>query len=168
MFSLGRNIVFFAYQHYGIKPDVVSFAKGIAGGVPMGGILACDRVAQVFTPGTHASTFGANPLATSAANYILDTVGNPEFLQEVSEKSQYFVQKLSKLKEVNPHIKDIRGKGLMIGVEIDENISDVINQCIQSGLLVCGAGHSTIRFVPPLIISKEEIDQTVQLFAKSL
>lgn len=166
--GIGRTGKFFAYQHYGIKPDVVAFAKGIAGGIPMGGILACDRVAQVFTPGTHASTFGANPLATSAANYVLDTVGDPEFLKDVSEKSQYFAQKLSELKDVNPHIKDIRGKGLMIGVEIDEDVSSVINQCIQSGLLVCGAGHSTVRFVPPLIIGKEEIDKVVQIFAESL
>jgi acetylornithine/N-succinyldiaminopimelate aminotransferase len=166
--GIGRTGTFFAYQQYGIKPDVVAFAKGIAGGIPMGGILACDRVAQVFTPGTHASTFGANPLATSAANYVLDTVGSPEFLEEVTKKSQYFISKLKKIKGENSHIKDIRGLGLMIGVEIDEEPAKVIQKCIQSGLLVCSAGHSTIRFVPPLIITKEEIDQATEIFAKSL
>jgi acetylornithine/N-succinyldiaminopimelate aminotransferase len=166
--GIGRTGTFFAYQQYGIKPDVVAFAKGIAGGIPMGGILACDRVAKVFTPGTHASTFGANPLATSAANYVLDTVGSPEFLEEVTNKSQYFISKLQKIKSKNSHIKDIRGLGLMLGVEIDEEPAEVIQKCIQSGLLVCSAGHSTIRFVPPLIITKEEIDQATEIFAKSL
>jgi acetylornithine/N-succinyldiaminopimelate aminotransferase len=166
--GIGRSGTFFAYQQYGIKPDVVAFAKGIAGGIPMGGILACDRVAKVFTPGTHASTFGANPLATAAANYVLDTVGTPEFLKNVSSKSQYFIHKLENIKSKNAHIKDIRGLGLMIGVEIDEDPAEVIQKCIQAGLLVCSAGHSTIRFVPPLIISNEEIDKATEIFADSL
>lgn len=166
--GIGRSGSFFAYQQYDLKPDVVAFAKGIAGGIPMGGIVACDRVAQVFTPGTHASTFGANPLATSAANVILDTVGDPDFLADVKEKGDYMKHGLEDIGKKTGKIVDVRGMGLMLGAEVTENPSDVIAKCIDGGLLVCGAGAKTVRFVPPLIVTKDDIDKALAIFKKAL
>ena len=166
--GMGRSGKFFAYQHYGLKPDVVAMAKGIAGGVPMGGIIACDRVAKAFTPGTHASTFGGNPLAAAASRYVLSVLTGEGFLDEVADKGAYMMDKLNGLKQAHPCIKDVRGKGLMIGVELDVPTSDIINACIENGLLLVGAGTNTIRFVPPLIVSYETIDQAIAIFEKAL
>lgn len=166
--GIGRSGKFFAYQHYGLKPDVVSMAKGIAGGVPMGGIIACDKVAQVFVPGTHASTFGGNPLATAASRYVLSVITADGFLDDVAEKGAYLMQKLKGLADTHDCVVDVRGKGLMVGVELSVNTGDVIAKCIDNGLLVVGAGTSTIRFVPPLIVTKDEIDQAVAIFEKAL
>lgn len=166
--GIGRSGTFFTYEQYGLKPDVVSFAKGIAGGVPMGGILACNRVAQAFGPGTHASTFGANPLATAAANYVLDHVGKADFLSEVTDKGVYLKDKLMALKAEIGKVVDVRGKGLMLGAEITGNPGEVIKECIRNGLLICSAGASTLRFVPPLIVTRDEIDQAVDIVKKAL
>lgn len=166
--GIGRTGKFFAYQHYNLKPDVVCMAKGIAGGFPMGGIVACDKVAQVFVPGTHASTFGGNPLATAAAQYVLGIITSDGFMNDVAKKGEYLTQKLTTLKEKHPCITDVRGKGLMLGVALSVPTSDIVAKAMEKGLLLVGAGSDAIRFVPPLIISKEEIDQAVQIFDSCL
>lgn len=166
--GIGRTGKFFAYQHYNLKPDVVCMAKGIAGGFPMGGIVACDKVAQVFVPGTHASTFGGNPLATAAARFVLNTITADGFLSEVAEKGDYLMQKLTALKKKHPCITDIRGKGLMLGVALSVPTGEIVSKAMAKGLLLVGAGSDAIRFVPPLIISKEEIDQAVDIFDQCL
>lgn len=159
--GIGRSGFFFAYQVYDIQPDIVSFAKGVAGGIPMGGIIAKKEVAQYFTPGTHASTFGGNPLATAAAGYVLRKVGDPDFLQAVKEKGNYLKEKLLTLKASNTHITDVRGFGLMQGLAFDCPVAPIIAKAMDNGLLLVGAGSNVIRFVPPLIVTKKEIDQAV-------
>ncbi len=166
--GIGRSGKFFAYQQYGVLPDVVMMAKGLGGGVPIGGIIASDKVAKAFIPGTHASTFGGNPLVSSAAKYVVDTITGPGFLAEVEEKGDYLKEKLIALKEKNPRIKDVRGMGLMVGVQIEGNVIDVIKKAMDLGLLLVGAGQSAIRFVPPLNVSREEIDCALDIFEKAL
>ncbi|MDD4508509.1 MAG: aminotransferase class III-fold pyridoxal phosphate-dependent enzyme, partial [Eubacteriaceae bacterium] len=159
--GIGRSGHFFAYQHYNLKPDIVAFAKGVAGGVPMGGIIANNKVASAFTPGTHASTFGANPLATAASCYVLKKIGDPAFLKNVSEMGLYLRNGLEKLRSSCTQIVDIRGMGLMLGIEIKGDVGQIVNQAMNMGLLIVGAGNATIRLVPPLIVTKDEIDQAI-------
>lgn len=159
--GIGRSGHFFAYQHYNLKPDIVAFAKGVAGGVPMGGIIANNKVSSAFTPGTHASTFGANPLATAASCYVLKKIGDPAFLKNVSEMGLYLRNGLEKLRSSCTQIVDIRGMGLMLGIEIKGDVGQIVNQAMNMGLLIVGAGNATIRLVPPLIVTKDEIDQAI-------
>lgn len=161
--GIGRTGCFFAYQHYGLKPDIVCFAKGVAGGIPMGGICACDHVAEYFVPGTHASTFGGNPLAASAANYVLSKIGDPLFLDEVQSKGKYLKEKLLQLKEKHACITDVRGLGLMQGIELDRSAASVIENAMEKGVLLAGAGPNVIRFVPPLIVTGGEIDRMIEV-----
>ncbi len=166
--GIGRTGTFFAYQQYGLKPDIVCFAKGIAGGVPMGGIIGSARISQYFTPGTHASTFGAGPLATAAANVVLDIVGDPAFLDEVKRKGDYLTEGLRSLQAKGDVIMDIRGLGLMQGIELSCEAGPIVNRAIENGLLLVGAGSHVIRFVPPLIVSETEIDRALAILEKSL
>lgn len=166
--GIGRSGKFFAYQQYGVLPDVVMMAKALGGGVPIGGIIAKDHVASVFTPGTHASTFGGNPLVCAASNYVIKTITTPGFLEEVQEKGNYLKEKLIKLKDKYPAIIDVRGMGLMVGVQIDGNTGVVVKKAMELGLLLVGAGATAIRFVPPLIVTKDEIDQALEIFEKAL
>ena len=166
--GIGRTGTFFAYQQYGLKPDIVCFAKGIAGGVPMGGIIGSARVSQYFTPGTHASTFGAGPLATAAANVVLDIVGDPAFLEDVKQKGEYLTNGLREIQTKCGVITDIRGLGLMQGIELKCEAAPVVNRAIDNGLLLVGAGKNVIRFVPPLIVSEAEIDRAMAILEKAL
>ena len=166
--GIGRSGKFFAYQHYGIKPDIVCMAKGIAGGFPMGGIVATDKASQVFVPGTHASTFGGNPLAAAASRYVLKTITADGFLDEVAEKGNYLRKKLEALQAKHANIEEVRGMGLMLGVALSTPVGDVIQRAMDQGLLLVGAGGVAVRFVPPLTVSKEEIDKAVEIFDQSL
>ena len=166
--GIGRTGTFFAYQGYGLKPDIVCFAKGVAGGVPMGGIIASEKVSRYFVPGTHASTFGAGPLATAAANVVLDIVGDPKFLDEVKNKGDYLRERLLALKAKGDVITDVRGLGLMQGIELTCEAGPVVNRAMDNGLLLVGAGENVIRFVPPLIISEADIDRGVAILEQSL
>lgn len=166
--GIGRTGTFFAYQGYGLKPDIVCFAKGVAGGVPMGGIIASEQVSRYFVPGTHASTFGAGPLATAAANVVLDIVGDPKFLDEVKHKGDTLRERLLALKAKGDVITDVRGLGLMQGIELTCEAGPVVNRAMDNGLLLVGAGKNVIRFVPPLIISEADIDRGVAILEQSL
>ena len=166
--GIGRSGKLFAYQQYGVTPDVVTMAKGLGGGVPIGGIIAKNQVAEVFTPGTHAATFGGNPFVCAAAKYVIETLTAPGFLEAVEEKGQYLKAKLEALKKDHPAIKEVRGMGLMIGVEVDTELSEIVAKAMDKGLLVITAGANAIRFVPPLVVSNEQIDQAVAIFAECL
>jgi len=166
--GIGRSGKLFAYQQYGVTPDVVTMAKGLGGGVPIGGIIAKNQVAEVFTPGTHAATFGGNPFVCAAAKYVIETLTAPGFLEAVEEKGQYLKAKLEALKKDHPAIREVRGMGLMIGVEVDTELSEIVAKAMDKGLLVITAGANAIRFVPPLIVSNEQIDQAVAIFAECL
>lgn len=155
--GIGRTGAMFTYQQYGLEPDLASCAKGLGGGVPVGAVLAGLKTADVLGPGDHGTTFGGNPLAARAAVVVLDKVGNPEFLAEVLRKGEYFQ---NQLKAMNlPHVKDVRGLGLMIGIEVGPDaIAQDLAALRQKGILALKAGTGTIRLLPPLIISDEQLD----------
>lgn len=159
--GVGRTGTFFAYQQYGIQPDLVSTAKGLGGGVPMGAVLAGEKTANVLGAGDHGTTFGGNPLASSAANVILDEVGDPEFLNEVAKKGESFMEQIRALNSED--VLDVRGLGLMIGIEVGpEKVGDLLTKLREKGVLALKAGTGTIRLLPPLVITDEQIAQAVE------
>lgn len=166
--GIGRTGKLFGYQIHGVKPDVVSLAKGLGGGIPIGAMMAIDKVADVFDRGDHASTFGGNPIATTAGNTVLDRLLNGGLLENVEKQGKYLTEKLEELKKKHSVIKDIRGVGLIQGIELSINGSEVVGKCIEKGLLLVGAGANVVRFVPPLIITHEEIDEAMDILDKSL
>lgn len=160
--GIGRSGKFFAYENYGIKPDIVTLAKGLAGGVPIGAFIVTDKVAAAFKPGDHGTTFGGNPLACAAANVVLDTVPQEDFLKNVQTVGKYFKDKLQELAKKYPKfIVDVRGEGLILGAELAgaEHGRDIVNDCLAKGLIInCTAGK-VLRFIPPLIITTAQIDE---------
>lgn len=164
--GVGRTGSLFAFQQYGVLPDVVSFAKGIAGGLPMSGILASEKCRNVLGPGTHATTFGANPVCAAAGLVVQETLTD-EFLEEVKAKGAYLRQQIEALDL--PCFGKTRGMGLMIGIEVKEgyNKGDIAAKLIENGLLVLTAGPG-MRLLPPLVITKEELDQGLAIMKKAL
>ena len=145
----------YGYMHSGIKPDVVTSAKGLGGGLPIGICMVNDKLKDVMGPSTHGTTFGSNPVVCAGANYIIDTVNTPEFIEEVNKKGTYFKEKLEKIKGV----KSVRQQGLMIGIEVEGNAGDIAKKCTENGLLVITA-KTLLRMLPPLNIKYEEIDNS--------
>lgn len=166
--GIGRTGKLFGYQIHGVKPDVISLAKGLGGGIPIGAMLATDKIASAFEPGNHASTFGGNPIATTAGNTVLDRLLDGGLLENVERQGKYLREKLEGLKEKYSLITDIRGTGLIQGIELSVPGIDLVNKCIEKGLLLVGAGSNVVRFVPPLIIKKEEIDEAINILDSSL
>ena len=166
--GMGRTGKFFAFEHFGVKPDIVTLAKGLAGGVPIGAFIAMDKVAEAFHAGDHGSTFGGNPLACAAANAVLDAM-TPEFLGNVWEMGEYFKGRLMALQTKLPwFIKEVRGMGLILGMEITKEGRDIVNACLDEGAIInCTAGN-VLRFVPPLIVTKSEIDEVVNVLERVL
>ena len=162
--GIGRTGRFFAYQGYGVHPDVVTCAKGIAGGLPMGACLVSERLGDILQPGQNGSTFGGNPIASAAARVVVRRVSEPAFLQSVAEKGAYFREKL----EAMPQVEYVRGRGLMLGVKLKEkDAHDVLVQCAKAGLLILTA-KELVRFLPPLTITQEDIDQGLAIFQQVL
>ena len=162
--GIGRTGRFFAYQGYGVQPDVVTCAKGIAGGLPMGACLVSERLGDILKPGMQGSTFGGNPIASAGARVVVRRVSEPDFLQSVAEKGAYFREKL----EAMPQVEYVRGRGLMLGVKLKEkDAHDVLVQCAKAGLLILTA-KELVRFLPPLTITQEDIDQGLAIFQQVL
>lgn len=151
----------YGYMHSGIKPDVVTSAKGLGGGLPIGICMVNDKLKDVMGPSTHGTTFGSNPVVCAGANYIIDTVNTPEFIEEVNKKGAYFKEKIEKIKGV----KSVRQQGLMIGIEVDGNAGDIAKKCTENGLLVITA-KTLLRMLPPLNIKYEEIDEALAILKK--
>ena len=167
--GIGRTGKLFAYQNYSVEPDIICLAKGLANGIPVGAMMAKEKVAKYFAPGDHASTFGGNPIAMSGAKVVLDEIINQKLLQNVRKVGSYLKSELDVLKVKYPNIiQDIRGFGLMLGVECSSSPSEIIAECQKNGLLLIGAGHNVIRFVPPLIISKDDVDEAISILEKVL
>ena len=164
--GVGRTGKLFAFQQYDILPDVASFAKGIAGGMPMSGIMANEKCRNVLTPGTHATTFGGNPVCAAAGLVVQETLSDA-FLAEVTAKGEYLRGQIEALDL--PCFGKTRGMGLMIGIEVKEgyNKSEIANKLIENGLLVLTAGPG-MRLLPPLVITKEEMDKGVAIMEKTL
>lgn len=164
--GMGRTGKLFAYQNYGVIPDIVTMAKALGGGIPIGAMLASDQAAAGFAPGDHASTFGGNPLATAVAGKVVDIIADKEFLSRVNAMGEYLCEALKKIGD--NRMVEIRGKGLMVGVEFNTDIKELINLCMNKGLLLIGAGPRVLRFVPPLTINEKEINQAAAILKEAL
>ncbi len=156
--GMGRTGTLFAYENYGIKPDVMTLAKALGGGVAIGAMLATKKIADSFSPGTHASTFGGNPLACAAGVASLTSIINDGILENCKVVGRYFFDRLLTLKERYPFIKELRGKGLMIGMELEFEGGEVVTECMKKGFLINCTMGSILRFIPPLIIKEKEVD----------
>ena len=167
--GVARTGKWFAYMHSGVKPDILTFAKGIGGGFPVAGFAVPERLAHVFKPGDHGGSFGGNPLACAAVYATLTTIKSEGLVDKVAEKGEYFKNELRKLQEKYPDkVTDVRGCGLMLGMEVAGEGKPIVESCLANNVIVnCTAGN-VIRIVPPLIISKEEIDIVVAALDKAL
>ncbi len=160
--GMGRSGTFFAYETYGVVPDIVTLAKGLAGGVPIGAFLCTDEVAKAFKPGDHGTTFGGNPLACAAANVVIDTISQPAFLAHVKEISAYFRGKLDGLAAKYPQlVKEVRGQGLLLGMELTQPGAAAVNDCLAHGVIINCTMGNVLRFVPPLIITESDVDTVI-------
>ena len=157
--GLGRTGHLWAYENYGVAPDMLTAAKPLAGGLPMGAVLMTQRVADAIHPFDHASTFAGGSLVAAVAEALVAKVSQPDFLERVQDKGVYLQEKLAEIN--SPHIAEIRGQGLLLGIELDIAAADVVNAGYRHGLLTVGAGPNVLRLVPPLIIDYDEIDQVV-------
>ncbi len=164
--GIGRTGKLLAWEHYGVEPDVYTLAKGLGGGLPIGVMAARGAAADVLVPGDHASTFGGNPVVCAAANAVLQEILDNQFLAQVEQLGQYFKGKLKELD--NPGVVDIRGLGLMIGMEINGDGAAVVKACQEKGLLINCIGGKTLRFLPPLVLDEEHIDIAVTVLQKAL
>ncbi|MFL5321860.1 MAG: acetylornithine transaminase [Myxococcaceae bacterium] len=167
--GMGRTGKPFGFQHDGILPDAISIAKALGNGIPVGGILAREQVAAALTPGSHGSTFGGNPLATATANAVVDIVMDPKMLESVARKGERLLAGLRGVAERNKDkVKDVRGRGLLAGVELLSDAAPFGAKCRDQGLLLNLAGDRTLRFAPPYIATEGELDEGVALFEKAL
>ncbi|MFB0508589.1 MAG: acetylornithine transaminase [Thermodesulfobacteriota bacterium] len=159
--GMGRTGKLFAHEHEGVYPDIMTLAKSLAGGVPIGAMLATEEVAKSFIPGTHASTFGGNPLATAAGVAALSVLLEDEVLENCRRVGDYFLKRLMDLKGKHPFINEVRGRGLIIGMELDFEGAQIVTRCMEEGFLINCTMGNVLRFLPPLIISSEEVDQLI-------
>ena len=166
--GMGRTGKLFAYEHYGVTPDIMTLAKGLAGGVAIGSMLATDEVAKSFVPGTHASTFGGNPLATAAGIAAIKAVLEEGMLENCQRVGKYLLEKLNKLKAEYPFIKEVRGKGLIIGMELTIPGADIVTDCMEKGLLINCTSDTILRFIPPLIATEKDVDEMMGILKKQL
>ena len=165
--GIGRSGKFFAFEHAKIKPDIVPIAKGIGGGFPIGAVLVNKKVASGMKPGTHGSTFGGNPLAMSAGNAIMDVMFKKGFLVNVAKNGKYFLSELNKLKNKHPKIiKEVRGKGLLLGLCLHKNQVPFIDKLLKSNLLTIRAAENVVRLLPPLNVTKQEINLSLKIIDK--
>ncbi len=160
--GIGRTGRLFAYEHFGITPDVMTLAKGLGGGVPIGACLAVDDAARAFTPGSHASTFGGNPLVCAAALAVLDVMlEDQDLLGQCVHLGEYFMKGLQDLKSRCPAVTEVRGLGLLIGVEVTLDARELVHDLRKRGILANATSERVLRFVPPLIVTTAEIDRVV-------
>ncbi|MBR3655018.1 MAG: aspartate aminotransferase family protein [Elusimicrobia bacterium] len=165
--GLARTGKTFAWQHYGIKPDIFTLAKAIANGLPLGAVVADKKVAEVFNYGDHGSTFGGNPVSCAAAAATLKLI-TPKLLKDVTDKSKYFVKKLNELKKKFSCIKEVRSLGLLVGVELDFAGKDIVEFCIAKGLLINCTQGNVLRFLPPFVITKKDIDKAIKILEDAI
>jgi predicted acetylornithine/succinylornithine family transaminase len=164
--GLGRSGTLWAYEGYGVQPDMLTTAKPLAGGLPMGAVLMAQRVADAIHPFDHASTFAGGPLVSAVAAALVQKINQPAFLAAVVEKGEYLRERLAELN--SPHILEVRGAGLLVGLELDIPAAELVKAGYERGLLLVGAGPNVLRLAPPLIISRDEIDQVVARLASIL
>lgn len=166
--GIGRTGKAFAYQHFAVEPDIITVAKGLGSGFPVGAMIGKAFLRDSFTAGVHGSTFGGNPLAMAAAKATLEVIFQPEFLQEVQEKGMYFLTKLQSALHDHELVKEVRGLGLLVGIECHQEVANLIQAIHEKGLLVLTAGPNVIRLLPPLIVEKQELDEAVAILEQTL
>jgi acetylornithine aminotransferase/acetylornithine/N-succinyldiaminopimelate aminotransferase len=161
--GMGRTGRWFAYQHYGIQPDLVTVAKPIAGGLPLGALLASDHVAQCIRPGMHGTTFGGGPLACSVALQLLQILEKQKLLKHAQKTGEYFIKQLEELQAIHPSIKEIRGLGLMVGVEMEsaDLAKAIVQQMLERGVILNRTDETVLRFLPPFIIKNKHVDEVI-------
>jgi acetylornithine/N-succinyldiaminopimelate aminotransferase len=166
--GMGRTGKLFGYEHFAVTPDVMTLAKALGGGLPMGAMLAREAVAKSFVPGSHASTFGGNPLACSAGLAVLRTLLEGGVLKNCAKMERVFLQELGRIKDRFSFVKSIRGKGLILGLELEMEGAKIVDACMEEGLLINCTAYKVLRFVPPLTIKQKEIEQGLAIVEKVL
>jgi predicted acetylornithine/succinylornithine family transaminase len=161
--GMGRTGKLFAYEHSRIKPDIMTLAKALGNGFPVGAMLATDKIANAFTQGNHGTTFGGNPLAMAAAKATLKAILQEGVLENCQKMGNYFLSQLKTLQQKYKIIKGVRGEGLMLAVELSIEADDIVNKCLHRGLLINSTGGKTLRFVPPLIITAQDVDRAIKV-----
>ena len=164
--GMGRTGKLFSFEHYGIEPDIFTLAKGLGNGVPVGAMLAKEKLGFAFSYGSHGSTFGGNKLVMSVASSVLDIMLADGFLPQAFDNGNYLQAELKKALAGNAKVTDVRGLGYMIGIETTENLAELVEKARDKGLIVLTAGTNVIRLLPPLTLTKEEIDQGVAILAE--
>ncbi len=159
--GMGRTGALFAYEHFGIEPDIMTLAKALANGLPIGAMLAKEHVAKAFGPGAHASTFGGTPIITAASLEVVKTLFEEKIIDHCKKISAYFMEKLYWLKNRHECIQDVRGLGLLLGIKLKTDGGPVVTKCMEKGFLINCIQENILRFIPPLIISKDEIDSLI-------
>lgn len=153
----GRTGTFFAYEQFGITPDLLTIAKPMAAGLPMGAVLLTERVAQVMQPGDHGTTFGGGPLVAHVANHVFDRLSDPELLAHVAKEGKWLGAQLEKIKQRSPKVRAVRGRGFMWGVDVTDPAKDVVGRALEHGLMIVSAGDHTLRLLPPLVMSRDDL-----------
>lgn len=169
--GMGRTGSFYAYESCGVTPDIVTLAKGLAGGVPIGAFIVTEKVAAAFHAGDHGSTFGGNPLACAAANVVLDAVANDHFLAGVRDVGTHFKQALTDLQSKYPaHIAEVRGAGLILGMEMqrNEDAAAIARRMLEQGVIINCTSGNVLRFIPPLIFTKNEVDELIRVLDRCI
>ncbi|MGH7810597.1 MAG: aspartate aminotransferase family protein, partial [Candidatus Binatia bacterium] len=166
--GMGRTGKLFGYEHFGVKPDIMTLAKALGGGLPLGAMLAREEVADSFGPGSHASTFGGNPVACAAGLAVMNALVKGGVLKNCVQMGKYFVKGLEALKKRFSFVRQIRGKGLILGIELDCEGAKIADQCVQEGLLVNCTAAKVLRFAPPLTLTKKEIDRGLAILERVL
>ena len=165
--GIGRTGHFFAFEKSGVQPDAIGMAKGLGGGFPIGAIWMSESCAELFQPGSHGTTFGGNPLACAAAHAVLDVIEQDDLLRHVRDVSQAWHLELNTLISKFPKlIAELRGEGFMVGLALKDHLSEVVTAAREKGLLIVPAGHQTIRLLPPLIATSEQLSESVRILAQ--
>ncbi len=159
--GMGRTGKLFAHEHYGVEPDIMTLAKALGNGLPIGAMLAREALAPAFGPGTHATTFGGTPLVTAVATRVLQTLLEQGIIENCREMGSYFKERLQSLAEKHGFIKEVRGQGLILGMELDIEGSGIVKECMARGFLINCTQDKVLRFLPPLIVKRQEIDQLI-------
>jgi len=155
--GLGRTGTLFAYEHYGIEPDMLTLAKPIAGGLPMGAVLMTEEIAATIKPGDHGTTFGGGPFVSSIANYMVERLSDPRMLRHITENGAWFGKQLNELAQRTGRIRAVRGIGYMWGIDVMGTAAHVVSEAFNNGLLTCSAGEYTVRLLPPLVATRDEL-----------
>ncbi|HRR33202.1 MAG TPA: aspartate aminotransferase family protein [Kiritimatiellia bacterium] len=166
--GMGRTGKWFGWQNYSVKPDAFTLAKSLADGIPMGALVASPALSDIFTPGTHASTFGGNPVSSAAALAVLNVIEEEALLKRAEETGALFVEGLNLFVEKHKQVLEIRGKGLMLGMVVEGSAKEVVDMCREMGLLCCVAGEHVVRFLPPLNIKESDLEEALEMIGDAL